>query len=121
MKGTTVCVDKGSRCDLVPICDDGRDEQDCKEEYLRKGLIQRGADFECQSQEYNSEAFANNSVTLWAVRCDRNPECWRNLDEQGCDLGNIIYYVIGISKLNLQKISVTISLTICAINSRHFF
>ena len=64
VKGTTVCVDKGSRCDLVPLCDDGRDERDCKEEYLRKGLIQRGADFECQSQEYNSEAFANTEVDL---------------------------------------------------------
>ena len=98
VEGRTVCIQKRSRCDQVPLCDDGSDELDCKEEYLRKGLIQRGADFECKSQEYNPEVFPNTSITIWAVRCDGNPTCWMNLDEKGCNLGNIIYYVLGISK-----------------------
>ena len=100
VKGRTVCIRKASRCDLVPLCDDGRDEHNCKEEYVRKGLIQCGADFECKSREYNPEVFPNASITMWAVRCDGNPTCWMNRDEKGCNLGNIIYYVIGNSKVN---------------------
>ena len=95
-KGTPVCLEKEHRCDQIPNCDDGRDEKDCQEEYLRKGLSQPGADFECESLKFNSETFPNTSVKIWAVRCDGNPTCWKKLDEQGCDLRNIIFYVVGI-------------------------
>ena len=98
-KGTQVCFEKEHRCDQIPNCDDGRDEQDCQEEYLRKGLSQPGADFECKSPKFNSETFPNASVKIWAVRCDGNPTCWKKLDELGCDLGNIIFYVVGIQTI----------------------
>ena len=93
--GKMVCIHEESRCNLVPLCDDGRDEVDCKEKYLRKGLIQRGADFECTCPIYNTDNFPNASIKIWAVRCDGNPQCWKNMDEQGCSLGNIIFYVLG--------------------------
>ena len=94
-KGTQVCLEKEHRCDQIPNCDDGRDENKCREEYLRKGLTHPDADFECESPKFNSENFPNASVWIWAVRCDGNPTCWRELDEEGCDLGIIIFYVVG--------------------------
>ena len=94
-KGAPVCLEKEHRCDQIPNCDDGRDENDCREEYLRKGLTHPDADFECESPKFNSETFPNASVWIWAVRCDGNPTCWRELDEEGCDLGIIIIYVVG--------------------------
>ena len=95
-KGEQVCLEKEHRCDQIPNCDDGRDEKDCQQEYLRKGLSQPGADFECESPKFNSGTFPNASVKIWAVRCDGNPTCWKKQDEQGCVLGNIIFYVVGI-------------------------
>ena len=67
VKGEMVCIDRRVVCDTHPHCDDGRDELNCKESYLAKGLIKEGATFRCQSPHHNQES-ETNTVVIWAVR-----------------------------------------------------
>ena len=87
---TKVCIHSDLRCNEHPDCDDASDEKSCEEKNPLGG-------FRCPSPHHNKE---NNDtftpwVTIFATRCDLNPECWGGVDEQGCNNDWAVYCVIG--------------------------
>lgn len=63
----------------ISQCDDSSDEKEvngtnCKSEYERKGLIPKGADYQCQSPDFPG-------VIIWTVACDGRAECAGRIDE----------------------------------------
>ena len=91
-----VCVHPILRCDMHPQCQYGEDEDDCQEEYRRRGLIPEEATFPCFSPHYYPGSPINKShVTIWGVRCDGSPTCHRGVDELDCSNGLINTGVLG--------------------------
>ena len=114
---TKKCIHIDSRCDLHPNIECiyekngifvAEDEEECFDEYKRKGLIVNSANFVCQSPFHNTETPAvvsnvyywdfyttkfnvtviprGTKVEIQATRCNGIPECWINEDEEGCGL-----------------------------------
>ena len=92
---TDICVEESStsRCNLHPQCEDGEDEMDCEEEYIRKGIFRPTETFECNFPSYT---FANWTIkTHRAIRCDGKATCPNGEDEKDCKiLKETIKYVI---------------------------
>ena len=90
MGGIKTCF-KNSKCNLHAQCDPtqgskvAEDEEDCNEEYARKGLFPREATYRCQSPHYNDASVdasrSRGVVWIKAVPQDGNPECWKGEDE----------------------------------------
>ena len=76
-----------------PHCADGEDEIGCFEQYIDRGFVPETADFACQSPFHNDGENKTATVTILAVRCDGISECWKGLDEEGCNLNGIQYTV----------------------------
>ena len=123
-RNNSKCVHKNTHCDMHPnpVCvylnDDGErvaeDEEGCLEEYKKKSLVARSANFMCPSLLHNKDS-SPVKATIWnqthydatrdfrgsytpnvtviphgttvyimSTRCDGVPECWNNIDEEGC-------------------------------------
>ena len=107
------------------------DEEGCAEEYKQKGLIEKSANFECDSPIYNSDSAAILSVVYnWTIRksyrreryqpnipvlvkgvtvqiqatkCNSISECWKGADED-CGFSTAQTFIIGnISFLNFMS------------------
>ena len=97
--GAEICIEKDStsKCDLHPQCVDGEDENEdeCKEEYIRKEIVQPTETFKCKFPNYT---FVNSNWTLYprrAIRCDGDPTCPNGEDEEGCKiLAETIKYIL---------------------------
>lgn len=124
-KQTGKCIHNTTRCDLHPHPDCiyenekkemvAEDEEGCLEEYKRKGLLPRSANFKCQSPHHNSNSSAvfatwyNNTsyvpnalildegimVQILATRCNGQAECWNAIDEDRCGFNISITASIG--------------------------
>ena len=122
------CIHIDSRCDMHPnyecIYDrDGimvaEDEEECFDEYKRKGLIGKTANVICSSQDHNIESPAvildiyyesfykktiynvtviprGTTVQILGVRCDGISNCWNGIDEDFC--GFTSFETVGIGK-----------------------
>ena len=77
-KNNGKCIDNATRCDLHPnpACiyyNDAtsemvaEDEEGCLDEYKRKGLVARSANFKCQSPDHNSMSLAFYK-SIWRSR-----------------------------------------------------
>ena len=116
------CVHIDNRCDLHPHPDclyEGlaEDEEDCIDEYKRKNLIQKSANFKCSSAIHNSETppikatvydwtigefvedvtilAAGITVQIMATICDGTPECFKGVDEWFCGFTKTKTILIG--------------------------
>ena len=123
---TRKCIHINSRCDLHPHPDciyekDGllvaEDEEDCFEEYKKKGMVPKSANLICQSPSHNSMSpailstvfnFTTNEymfnvsiiskgtmVNTMGTRCDGKFDCWNNVDEYKCGYTTFEYFLIG--------------------------
>ena len=128
------CVHMDTRCDMHPnpACiywkDESKrvaeDEEDCIEEYKKKHLVARSANFKCESLIHNRDSPPFNS-TIWnqthfdttqnftgsfknatviprgtivyimATRCDGVPECRNGSDEKGCGFNKFVTVLLG--------------------------
>merc|ERR1719458_558669 len=90
--GEETCFKKINRCDLYAQCDPregsdvAEDELDCDEQYKKKGLVPKKANFRCQSLHHNEDSVKANLsrgvVYIRAVLQDNNTECWNEEDEK---------------------------------------
>ena len=97
------------------------DEEGCADEYKQKGLIEKSANFECDSPIYNTDSAAILSVVYnWTIRkrqrryqpnipvlvkgvtvqiqatkCNSISECWKGVDED-CGFSTAQTFIIGI-------------------------
>ena len=117
---TGKCIHIDSRCDLHPNPECiyekngimvAEDEEECLDEYKRKGLLARSANLICQSPFHNSltpaifsNDFRNRTVIptgtivqIVSTRCDGFYECFNNEDEYKCGEGKIETTTIGIT------------------------
>ena len=124
---TGKCIHIDSRCDLHPNPECiyekngimvAEDEEECLDEYKRKGLLARSANLICQSPVHNSLTPAIFSIEFWpshqqnvtvipngtivqivSTRCDGFYECFNNEDEYKCGEGKIETTTIGTTNL----------------------
>ena len=110
--GVETCFHKINRCDLYAQCDPckgsnvAEDEYDCNEQYKKKGLVPKKANFPCQSLHHNEETVANLSigvVYIQAVLQDDNTECWNEEDEKERPTEWVSYYYPGIELAKVRK------------------
>ena len=97
------------------------DEEDCIEEYKRKGLIKMSAAFECPSPDHNKMSLAILStirfynislgdyeyaynvtvipdgviVMIRGTRCDGTIDCWNGEDEDICGFNTFVTFGAG--------------------------
>ena len=120
------CIHIDSRCDLHPHPEciyekDGimvaEDEEGCIDEYKRKGLVAKTANFICSSPDHNivspsviSNIYDDNhvkynvtvipsgtTVPIVVVRCDGIDNCWDGIDEKSF-CGFTSFQTVGIGK-----------------------
>ena len=126
-RNTQKCIHIDSRCDLHPNphCiyeKDGimvaEDEEDCIDEYVRKGLVAKTANFICSSPDHNTMSPAvisttfttpntynynvtvipsGTTVQIQSVKCDGIFNCWDGLDEK-LFCGFTSFQTVGIGK-----------------------
>ena len=111
--GEETCFKKINRCDLYAQCDPvegsdvAEDELDCDEEYKKKGLVPKKANFLCQSLHHNEDSVKANLsrgvVYIHAVLQDDNTECWNEEDEKERPTEWVSYYYPGIELPEVGK------------------
>ena len=62
-----ICLGKRFRCDNYVQCEDARDEDNCEEEYLNRGIFTRNDRFLCGSPYL--ETTAAQFFPMRAIRC----------------------------------------------------
>ena len=70
--GKKICVEKKFQCDNHLQCEDGKDEEDCEEEYKKKGIFTRDERVICQSPFLNINSEENKTgkfFTMRGIRC----------------------------------------------------
>ena len=124
---TKKCIHIDSRCDMHPHTEciyekDGvmvaEDEEECSDEYKRKGLVAKTADFICSSgspdhntvspdiisntYDWESENYAyvtviprGTIVQILGIRCDGISNCWGGIDEWFCGFNSLETVGIG--------------------------
>ena len=85
-----ICLHPDNRCNMVPhpLCSQGEDEWDCKEEYLKNELISEHATVKCESPHHNSQS-DTATVTVYATPCDGREECFQGADEKNCRISQL--------------------------------
>ena len=97
-----------NRCNLHPhpSCLYGEDEEDCFQDYKRKGLVSQSAHFSCTSPIHNIDSppilstvfdysigkfkydvtiiSQGATVGIQAIKCDGILQCFKGIDEFGC-------------------------------------
>ena len=124
---TQKCIHIDSRCDLHPNPQciyekDGimvaEDEEECIDEYIRKGLVPKTANFICSSPDHNTNSQAvisttydweshtypnvtviarGTTVQIFGVACDGISNCWDGIDEK-LFCGFTSFQTVGIGK-----------------------
>ena len=71
--GKKICVEKKFQCDNYLQCEDGKDEEDCEEEYKKKRIFKRDHRYICKSPFLNvttsGENKTNKFFPMRAIRC----------------------------------------------------
>ena len=76
MKGEESCLPLTLMCDMHPQCIDGLDEQDCEDQYKKRGFIEETASYRCQSRHHNNMT-GTPTVWIWSTKCDLITECFQ--------------------------------------------
>ena len=123
---TKQCIHSNTRCDLHPnpacIYQKGdqmvaADEEGCLEEYKKKRLLGRSANYECQSFFHNPDSLPilatvrnmssdedvpnvtviarGTIVHILATKCNGVKECWNGIDEDNCGFDTYISFLMG--------------------------
>ena len=92
------------------------DEEGCLEEYKKKGLVPRSANFECLSPFHNPDSppilstitndgehyipnvtvIAHGTIVhILATKCNGVKECWNGIDEDNCGFDTYISFLMG--------------------------
>ena len=113
--GGGTCFNKINKCNLYAQCDPAegsvvaKDEEDCDEEYKKKGLVPKKGTFRCQSLHHNEDSsvkanLSRGVVHIHAVLQDDNTECWNGEDEIERPTEWVSYYYPGIEMPKVKKI-----------------
>ena len=105
--GKKICVEKKFQCDNYLQCEDGKDEEDCEEEYKKKGIFKRDQRIICRSPFLRISNEKNETGKFFPMRairfiililiiiiiidhdvfrCDMIPQCPHGEDEEGCHI-----------------------------------
>merc|ERR1719336_800270 len=87
--GKKICVEKKFQCDNYLQCEDGKDEEGCKDAYKEKRTFKRDHNFKCKSLFLNVSKDKNETDKFFpmrAIRCDTIPQCPSGEDEEGCHI-----------------------------------
>ena len=71
--GKKICVEKKFQCDNYVLCEDGKDEENCEEEYKKKRIFTRDQRVICRSPFLNITSEENKTgkfFTMRAIRCN---------------------------------------------------
>ena len=71
----TICVGKKFQCDNNLQCEDGKDEEDCEEEYKKKRIFNRDQRVICRSPFFNITSEENKKgkfFTMRGIRCSHH-------------------------------------------------
>ena len=66
-----ICVEKKFVCDNYLQCEDGKDEDDCEEEYVRKRVFPRNYDYRCKSPFLVTQTEANETGRFYPQRAKK--------------------------------------------------
>ena len=115
--GENICLKKKFLCDNYLQCQDGKDEKQCEDEYLRKGFFPRDYNYVCRSVSLNISNEKNetgkffpmrairchhpviisNIITIMMMtRCDTIVQCPHGEDEEGCHISETTRLVMSL-------------------------
>ena len=69
--GENICLKKEFLCDNYLQCEDGKDEERCEDEFLRKRTFPRGYNFVCRSVSLNISNEKNETGKFFPIRAIR--------------------------------------------------
>ena len=69
--GKNICVEKKFVCDNYLQCEDGKDEDDCEEEYVRKRVFPVNYDYRCKSPFLVTQNEANGTGRFYPQRAKK--------------------------------------------------
>ena len=69
--GEKICLKKKFLCDNYIQCEDGKDEESCEDEYLRKRTFPRGYNYVCRSLALNISNEKNETGKFFPMRAIR--------------------------------------------------
>ena len=106
--GRKICVGKKFQYDNYLQCEDGKDEEQCEEEYTKKGIFKRDQRIICRSPFLRISNEKNETGKFFPMRairfiililiiiiiiidhdvfrCDMIPQCPHGEDEEGCHI-----------------------------------
>ena len=64
--GKNICLEKKFVCDNYLQCEDGKDEDDCEEEYVRKRVFPGNFDYRCKSPFLVTQKEANGTGEVFS-------------------------------------------------------
>ena len=69
--GRKICVEKRFQCNNYLQCQDGKDEEDCEEEYKKKRIFKRDHRYICKSPFLNIITGENKTERFFPMRAIR--------------------------------------------------
>ena len=69
--GKNICVEKKFVCDNYLQCEDGKDEDNCEEEYVRKRVFPGNYDYRCKSPFLVTQKEANETEKFFPQRAKK--------------------------------------------------
>ena len=93
------CLDISLKCNTFPECDDGSEEQDCREAFPVT------ATYQCESIHNNKDIFGTIPVKIWATPCNQVKECHQGLDEKFCNIDIYFYISVGMEFSSMQDLT----------------
>ena len=69
--GANICLKKKFLCDNFIKCEDGKDDEHCEDEYLRKGIFLRDHHYVCRSLSLNISNEKNETGKFFPIRAIR--------------------------------------------------